>query len=118
MTFVPKRPCPECPWRKDTEPGQFPACRYEVLRNTSPGPDGEQPKIGDSMFACHKSPEGKEYVCAGWLASVGRDHIGVRLNVALGHWPGSVLHPQPDWPPLFDNYEDMAVTQALPDKDQ
>lgn len=116
--FAPSRPCPKtstshgCPWVKSTEPGEFPASRYEALKNTSPDENGEQPQIGDPMFACHKSAETKEYVCAGWLASVGHAHIGVRLNVAFGNWSASVLHPQPDWPELFDNYQDMAAAQA------
>jgi hypothetical protein len=64
------------------------------------------------MFACHLSPQGAEYACAGWLATVGRDHLGVRLAVATGRLDPAVLDPRPGWPPLFDTYEEMAAVQA------
>lgn len=88
MTPLPHRlfPCRECPWRRDTEPGQFSACRYEQLENTS-GVPGAEAALDAPMFACHKTPEGKEQACAGWLAVAGRDHLGVRLAVAHGGLP-------------------------------
>jgi hypothetical protein len=64
------------------------------------------------MFACHKSPEGREEACAGWLAVAGRDHIGVRLAVVQKRLPEEVLDAGPDWPPLFASYEEMAERQG------
>jgi hypothetical protein len=63
------------------------------------------------MFACHKSAEGNEIACAGWLAVVGYENITVRLLLATG----DLTMPEPDetWPPLFDSYDEMASTQAL-----
>lgn len=109
--FVPKRPCPNCPWVKSTPPGEFSKERYELLRSTSPDSSGEHPGFGSPMFACHKSPEGKDYVCAGWMASVGRDHVGVRVAVAFGKVDAAALEPQPGWPELFTDYETMKTTQ-------
>lgn len=105
-----KRPCAECPWKVDTEPGQFPACNYERLRNTSDV--DEQPGINDPFFACHKTPEGEERACAGWLAVEGHAHVGVRLAVAMGRLPAEALEPGPDWPQLFGSFREMAERQA------
>lgn len=92
-------------------PGKFSARRYDALRVTSGSP-GAEAALGAPMFACHMSPEGGEYACAGWLAVVGRDHLGVRLAVATGRLDPAVLDPQPGWPDLFDSYEEMAAVQA------
>ncbi|MFF0092763.1 DUF6283 family protein [Streptomyces canus] len=109
-----KKPCTRCPWVRTTSPGEFPAERYEVLRRTSVQDDGEQPSFDAPLFACHKTPEGREKACAGWLASVGHEHIGVRVAVAQGRLPREALTPGEDWPPLFESYTEMAAQQAVP----
>lgn len=106
-----KRPCPECPWVRATKPGQFPACRYDALRATS-GSAGNEVGLSAPMFSCHKAPEGKEYACAGWLAAVGVEHLGVRLAVATGRLYPGALQPGHGWPALFESYGEMAATQA------
>jgi hypothetical protein len=106
-----RRPCAQCPWRRDVEPGQFPAERYEALAATS-GKRSAEAGITAPMFACHKSPERREEACAGWLAAVGWNHLGVRVAVHLGRLPECALTPGEDWPELFTDYEDMAATQA------
>ncbi len=102
----------ECPWVMATEPGQFPAERYEALRCTSEQAPGREPEVGSPLFACHRTAEGKEIACAGWLAAVGHRHIGVRLAVSQGHLPAEVLWPREGWPELFDNYPEMAARQS------
>ena len=110
---LPRRryPCSECPWRCDTPPGKFPAERYEALRATS-GTRGREAPVGSPMFACHKSPEGREEACAGWLAAVGYESLTVRLQLAFGRLDPAALTPGDDWPELFDSYEQMAATQG------
>src|SRR5688572_9909879 len=65
-----KRPCADCPWRKDVAPGQFAGERYEQLRSTTgrstSGRRGEEAPMGSPLFACHKSKVGAEIPCAGW----------------------------------------------------
>jgi hypothetical protein len=107
------KPCAECPFRLDAPPGQFEACRFDALRNTAGGPGQEAP-IGSPMFACHKTAEGKEIACAGWLAICGIDHLGVRYAVASGALPAEALQPGEGWPELFGSYEQMAARQAAP----
>lgn len=106
-----KRPCEECPFRRDTDPGQFPACRYEALAETAGAPGAEAP-LGAPMFACHLSAEGRDIACAGWLAVAGYEHIGVRLAVALGELPAEALEPGDGWPELFGSYDEMAAVQG------
>ena len=110
---VPRRryPCAECPFRRDTPPGMFPACRYDALRATAGAPGREAP-LGAPMFACHKSAEGGEEACAGWLAVEGYGHLGVRLAVALERLPVSALSPGAGRPELFGSYGEMSAVQG------
>ncbi|WP_425455445.1 DUF6283 family protein [Amycolatopsis palatopharyngis] len=108
-----RRPCAECPWRRDTPPGQFPADRYAALANTS-GTPGAEALLDAPMFACHKTTEGQEQACAGWLAVAGVHHLGVRLAVATGRLSPETLNPAPGWPPLFESFHQMAATQVRP----
>lgn len=96
----------------DVSPGQFPASRYEALRDTCRHAENVQAPLSAPMFGCHKSPLGGEFACAGWLAVEGPNHIGVRLAVASGDLPAEALRPGEDWPALFASYEDMAHTQG------
>lgn len=115
MTIPHRRhPCKECPFRRDTPPGQFEACRFDALRKTS-GTAGDEAPIGAPMFACHKSPEGREEACAGWLAVAGYEHLGVRLAIAQRLLPASVLEPGDGWPELFGSYSEMAAAQGRAD---
>ena len=113
MSSIPHRryPCTECPWRRDTEPGSFPAERYEALQATTGAP-GAEAGLNAPLFACHKSVPGRDEACAGWLAAAGAEHLGVRLAVATGRLPATCLTPGVDWPELFDTYTEMAETQA------
>jgi hypothetical protein len=110
---LPRRrfPCAECPFRRDTKPGRFPACRYDALRETVGEPGREQPP-GAPMFACHKSPEGREEACAGWLAVCGIEHLGVRMAVLTSRLEPEDLRPGEGWPELFASYEEMAAVQG------
>lgn len=100
------RPCSECPWRTDQPPGRFPACRYEALRDTSAR--GGSAPLGAPMFACHKSAEGRDIACAGWLAIEGANHVGVRLAVVQGRLDPDALTPGSGWPDLHESYTALA----------
>jgi hypothetical protein len=103
--------CTECPWATTTPPGQFPPARYAALQATTGRPGHEAP-LGAPLFACHKSSEGKDVPCAGWLAAVGLESIQVRVLIAQGRLSRSVLVPGEDWPPLFASYAAMARRQG------
>lgn len=98
------RPCDECPYRLDAEPGRFDRERWEALRSSSADERGMGPEFGGVLFACHKTPEGGERACAGWLAVEGINHPTVRLSIALGHLPQCALTPGEGWPDLHPDF--------------
>lgn len=100
-----------CPFRRDADPGEFSAERFELLAASAGGPGREAP-IGAPLFACHHTRDGAEVACAGWMAVCGDFHMSVRVSVVTGALDPSALHPGPDWPPLFDSYEQMAAAQS------
>lgn len=109
-----KRPCVTCPWKVETESGEFTAERYDVLRETS-GSAGREAAFGTPMFGCHDGAPGANEIdaaCAGWLAVVGYDHLSVRLAVVSGALDPACLTPGDNWPELFGSYDEMAATQG------
>ncbi len=111
------RPCRACPWRVDSHPRDIPSFDHdkaEGLVGTCPDEQGFGPEYGTPMFACHESPDGKEKACAGWLATVGAHHPGVRAAVLFGHLDESRLAPGEDWPALHPSFAE--VIGALRDK--
>ena len=102
-----------CPFRRDTEPGEFPACRYEALERTV-GSDDAPVMPWEPIFACHKTDDGREETCAGWLAVCGHHHLAVRIAVIKGDLPPEALRPGDGWPELFGSYAEMAEQQGRP----
>lgn len=93
-----KRPCAECPWRTDVAPGQFSAARFRAL-----APCAED--LSFTIFACHKSPPGGEFTCAGFLLQQGAHNLSVRL--ARQDFDVSSDHP------LHPNYRAMAIANGV-----
>lgn len=94
-----KRPCDECPWRADARPGRFTEERWTALLDTADTGRGSAP-LGAPIFACHKTDEGRDRTCAGWLAVEGAGHVGIRLHVVAGSLPADALRPGDGWPEL------------------
>ncbi|MER5766564.1 DUF6283 family protein [Streptomyces sp. NPDC001985] len=69
--------------------------------------------LAQGLFACHMIKE-NDVACAGWLAVAGNQHLTVRHAPARGLPPGHVLKPGDGWPPLFDDFDQMADRQAPP----
>lgn len=116
-----RRPCPECPWKRDSEPGKFPPERYQALRCTSRRPDargGTEAQLGDPLFACHMTHEGHEHACAGWLAVEGWGHLAVRIAVLSGAVPQCQLRPGPGWPALYGSYAELAAANGAGEEDR
>ncbi|MEV0733968.1 DUF6283 family protein [Polymorphospora sp. NPDC050346] len=113
-----KRPCPPCPWRRDNAGRRRYGNLPDYAAGTIPGRDGVgEPVDGDDpaapfgvLFACHDIPADNPHLCAGHLALYGRDHPLVRYGIALGVIDPAVLEPQPEWPELFDSYEEMLAS--------
>lgn len=111
---LPRRrfPCNECPWKRDSPPGQFPASRYEELRATS-----DQSGIAAPMFGCHRGEPGTnaDLACAGWLAVAGVEHLGIRLAVITGRLEPEDLQPGEGWPDLYGSYQELAAANGASD---
>ncbi|AEM88884.1 DUF6283 family protein [Streptomyces violaceusniger] len=111
-------PCGDCPWRTDVEPGQFEAYRFDSLKTTSTQPEvtSAADVLGQPMFACHQTQEGREQACAGWLVvAAAQGNLRIRLALATGDLPPEAVEPGPGWPPLFESYDAMADRQGRPD---
>ncbi|MGA3979009.1 DUF6283 family protein [Ralstonia nicotianae] len=104
------KPCASCPWRREAVASDIPnfdLVLAESLTATCPDQRGMRPDFGASMFACHQSKGGAEFACAGWLATVGSRHPGVRSAVLSGRLERGALAPGADWPALHDNYQQV-----------
>lgn len=102
MSDLPRinRPCDECPWKVDAVPGRFTEERWRSLQETAHHPRRGSAPMHAPIFACHKTDQGRDRTCAGWLAQEGGGHVGIRIAVAQGRLPGEALQPGPDWPTL------------------
>lgn len=97
------RPCAECPWRRDVAPGQFQAERFRDLAETARD-------MSQVQFACHKSPEGAEFGCAGFVLRGATHNLGARLAA----WAGRLRPDEVDCPyPLHDSYRAMAIANGV-----
>lgn len=94
--------CAECPWLKDTPVSRFPPERYQQLRSTC-----EQGF--NNLFACHKTAEGHETVCVGYLLVDGLNNFRVRLAVIQGQYDPRKLKASG---PLYASYREMAAANG------
>ncbi|MGW5688825.1 DUF6283 family protein [Nonomuraea sp. NPDC003754] len=62
-------------------------------------------------MACHKDQPDTAHpfrLCAGWLAVVGPEHIGVRMSLLHGRLPGGAVDPDRcHWPPLHASLPEL-----------
>jgi hypothetical protein len=98
----PSKPCTECPWRRDVAPGRFPPERFELLASTAYD-------MSPVQFACHKSPEDREFACAGFLLR-GSDH---NFAVRRQRMRGEIGKVSDGGFPLFDSYREMAIANGV-----
>lgn len=102
-----RRPCAECPWRVDVDPGQFPAERYRLLAATAYD-------LSYRIFACHKSIEGRDAVCAGFLER-GADH---NLAIRFAYMRRELeLLDRSGGLPLHPDYRAMAIANGVDPED-
>ncbi|GAA2305082.1 hypothetical protein GCM10009853_072690 [Glycomyces scopariae] len=116
-----RRPCEECPWRLDAEPGKFSPEEFAAMRATVEQPAGGFTGDWPPVFACHMTaptPGRESIACAGALAVCGQDNLTVRLGLTLGRVPTDALTPGEHWPALFESLEEMAEANAPQQGDQ
>lgn len=95
--FAVRRTCSECPWLRATPIGRFRVERFLELAKTA-----EQGFNG--VFACHKTRDGAEQACAGYLLVAGMNHWSVRLATIRGRLDLAEISASG---PLYDSYGEM-----------
>lgn len=100
---APRRPCAECPWRRDVAIGHFEPTRFKELAHTAYD-------LSRWVFACHKSADEHPTMCAGFL-SRGADH---NLTVRVAYMQGELeqLDRSGDMP-LYEDYRAMATANGV-----
>lgn len=99
-----ERPCDECPWRLDVPPGQFSPERFIALAETAYD-------LAMVQFACHKSPEGHEFGCAGFVLNGATHNLGARLAMSNGRLDPRKIRTEH---PLHPHYRAMAIANGVP----
>lgn len=99
-----KKPCDECPWRMDVAPGRFPPERFVALAETAYDLSG-------CVFACHKSPDGRAFACAGFLRQSAAHNLSVRLAARAGRIDLAEIGD--GGAPLYPDYVAMAVANGV-----
>jgi len=97
-TFRRTETCAECPWRTDVPTGRFPPERFERLHRTVQ--QGFNP-----IFACHKTSEGHETACVGYLMVEGERNFAVRFALIEKAYDPRKLKATG---PLYESYREMA----------
>jgi hypothetical protein len=109
-----QQPCMSCPWRTDV-PGTWFGEHDMAKLAAANGTRGAEADMHAPFMSCHLDQPDTAHpyrLCAGWLATVGHDHLGVRIALARGRLDGAPLRPGPHWPPT---HPDLAHLLAARD---
>lgn len=110
-----RRPCSDCPWRKDAV-GQFPAEAFRLSASTAydvPDAVAELMRTGKApgTFGCHQSGARKPATCAGFLLSESATHnFTLRLRGIQGHRITGLSDAGHE---LFATYREMAEANGV-----
>lgn len=98
-----RKPCGDCPWRRDAPLGHFPPEAFQRLASSAYDMDRK-------LFQCHDTTDNVPLVCAGFLEK-GADH---NLTVRLAYSQGD-LDPmdRSGGHDLYDDYREMAEANGL-----
>lgn len=119
MNLCGDKPCPTCPWRKESTVGGaditgFSIVKMRRLLDTVPL-SGSSHDGFYKVMACHHSKEGLEYACAGYIAQHGFQNINVRLLAAQGRIDINKIVDNCSELNLYPNFHEMlaAYERAL-----
>lgn len=98
-----RKPCEECPWRKDRPTGVFPAEAFRISANTAYD-------ASMSTFACHMSGSELPATCAGFLLRNADNNIGVRFKLAHGDYDPDEVSSDVS---LYRSYREMAEANGV-----
>lgn len=101
-----RRPCSDCPWRKDAV-GLFPAEAFRFSARTAYD-------MSQSVFSCHQSGTARPATCAGFMLRGAQHNLSVRLGYITGHYKDDVSD---DGHELHGSYREMAIANGVPADD-
>jgi hypothetical protein len=103
-----KTPCKECPWKRSSPIGAFPAEAYRISAKTAYDMAG-------SSFACHMAGVEAPTTCAGFLLR-GADHnMDVRFALMRGRI--DLRKVSDGGHELYDSYREMAIANGVKPSD-
>jgi hypothetical protein len=109
-----KRPCTKCPWLTSTDLTEFSDEDMDMLRRANGRPGAEAP-VDAPIVACHRDQPGTAHAmrwCAGFLAVVGEQHLGIRLALAFEALPPQAVNPPASWPELYPDLDALVAARA------
>ncbi|PZR93585.1 MAG: hypothetical protein DI537_10430 [Stutzerimonas stutzeri] len=101
---VRRKPCDECPWRKDAPVGAFPA---EAFRHSAVTAHD----MSSHRFSCHMSGAGKPATCAGFLLRGAENNLAIRVAIMEGRLDPSEVTD--GGVPLYEGYRSMAIANGV-----
>ena len=102
-----RTPCAECPWRKDSPIGAFPAEAYRISAKTAYD-------MAQSTFACHMAGKDNPATCAGFLLQSSAHSFQVRMSLIKGRLDLSKVKSDV---PLYGSYRKMAEANGVDPED-
>lgn len=108
-------PCRRCPWRLDADLTDFTDADMAMLRRAD-GRPGDEASSTAPHVACHRDQPGTGRawrLCAGWLAVVGYNHLGIRAAAIFGGLPHTALTPGEGWPELYASLSDLEAARNV-----
>ncbi|MFJ1768019.1 DUF6283 family protein [Amycolatopsis sp. NPDC088138] len=107
-------PCAQCPWRQDADLTAFSDADMTKLANANGFAGCEAPADAPAM-SCHLDQPDSAHpmrLCAGWLAVVGRHHLGIRMALMIDKLPPAAVDTNDDWPPLHESLDDLTAERT------
>lgn len=107
-------PCVQCPWRAGADLSSFSDGDMSRLVRAN-GAVGVEAARDAPAVACHLDQPDTSHpmrLCAGWLAVVGRHHLGIRMAVLAGRLPEEALAAGEGWPSLYESLDDLLADRA------
>ncbi|MFI6296808.1 DUF6283 family protein [Nonomuraea sp. NPDC050790] len=96
-----EHPCAQCPWRRDTPVGRFPA---EVFRHSA----RTTYDLASEVFGCHMAGRDQPKTCAGFLLRGASDNLAIRMRLRRQDFSGVRSEVE-----LYDDYREMAVANGV-----
>lgn len=99
-----RKPCSQCPWRRDLPTGVFPAEAFRISANVAYD-------MSTRVFACHMAGRDQPRTCAGFLLRGAEHNLTVRLAYAQGRIDPRELST--GGLPLYGSYRAMAEANGV-----